>query len=111
MGSVAGRVVVFSIAVLCFTLGPVAVAQQDASPAYLPIVIETSPPASVIVEAGDHLWSISADHLEDQLAQPPNAAEVTPYWREVIEMNVTKLRSGDPNLIYPGETVVLPDAG
>jgi nucleoid-associated protein YgaU len=109
VSSLAGRVVL-SIAVLCFTLGPVAVAQQDASPIYLPIVIETSPPASVVVENGDHLWSISADHLEDHLEQPPSAAEITPYWREVIAQNVALLRSGDPNLIYPGETVVLPDA-
>jgi hypothetical protein len=28
---------------------------------------------------------------------------------EVVEANRERLRSGDPDLIYPGETVVLPD--
>jgi hypothetical protein len=29
----------------------------------------------------------------------------------VIEVNVQSLISGDPDLIYPGETVVLPPTG
>jgi nucleoid-associated protein YgaU len=36
------------------------------------------------------------------------ADEISPYWRVVIETNREGLRSGDPDLIYPGETVVLP---
>ncbi len=111
MSFVARRVVVVSIAVLGFTFGPVALAQQAPPRDYLPIALEASGPATVVVEQGDHLWSISADQLEARLAHPPSAAEITPFWREVIEKNRNQLRSGDPDLIYPGETVVLPDSG
>lgn len=58
----------------------------------------------VIVEKGDHLWKISAERLG------PDASnrQIDPYWREVVEVNTPGLRSGDPDLIYPGEVVELP---
>jgi len=102
---------VVSIAILGFTFGPVAMAEQAVTPSYLPIALESNGPATVVVEKGDHLWSISADHLQERLTHPPSASEITPYWRDVIDANRDQLRSGDPDLIYPGETVVLPDAG
>ena len=40
----------------------------------------------------------------------PSPAEITPYWRRVIVANAGGLRSHDPNLIYPGERIVLPPA-
>lgn len=75
-----------------------------------PITLESGPtdtPAadsSVVVEKGDHLWKISARHVG------PGATdgEVGPYWRKVITVNTPHLRSGDPDLIYPGEVVRLP---
>src|SRR5438067_2421121 len=33
---------------------------------------------------------------------------VAPSWRELIQDNHSSLRSGNPDLIFPGETVVLP---
>ena len=71
-------------------------------------MIEVSTSATVVVEKGDHLWSISASHLESTSGKEPSAAEITPVWVEVIETNRDRLRSGDPDLIYPGETIVLP---
>jgi hypothetical protein len=41
----------------------------------------------------------------------PTAAEITPVWVEVIAANRDRLRSGDPDLIFPGEIVVLPATG
>jgi nucleoid-associated protein YgaU len=38
----------------------------------------------------------------------PEDTEITPYWRQVIEVNREGLLSGDPDLIYPGEMVTLP---
>lgn len=111
MSLVARPVLVVSIAILCFTFDPVAMAQQAGTPVYLPIAIEADGTASVVVEKGDHLWSISSAQLEERLTRPPSAAEITPYWREVVEVNEDRLRSGDPDLIFPGETVILPDAG
>jgi nucleoid-associated protein YgaU len=60
--------------------------------------------ASVVVERGDHLWKISARHLGPEAT----VGEVAPYWRDVITANTPHLRSGDPDLIYPGEVVQLP---
>jgi nucleoid-associated protein YgaU len=60
--------------------------------------------ASVVVAKGDHLWKISARHLGPDASN----GEVAPYWLEVIDVNTPTLRSGDPDLIFPGEVVQLP---
>jgi nucleoid-associated protein YgaU len=80
-----------------------------ADPVRLPVSGPSSSDAdpgsdSVVVVEGDHLWKISAGHLR------PDAAdhEIAPYWLEVIDVNTPNLRSGDPDLIYPGEVVELP---
>ena len=85
----------------------------------------------VIVVHGDHLWALSEEHLaivmgvaEDDLG----VRDLDRYWRHLVSLNMdtsfrsqfglVPLRSGDPDLIYPGEGVVcpkvidvLPDAG
>ena len=58
---------------------------------------------TVVVAKGDHLWKLSARHLKTDANH-----EIAPYWREVIEVNTPHLRSGDPDLIHPGEVVELP---
>lgn len=68
------------------------------------------PPGTVTVARGDHLWSLSERHLSrvwrrDDLADH----EVARYWVEVINLNRGRLRSGNPDLIYPGEVVLLPE--
>jgi nucleoid-associated protein YgaU len=66
---------------------------------------EARPIDEVVVERGDHLWKISQRHLANH---SPGLA-VAPYWIEVIEVNTPSLRSGDPDLIYPGEVIQLPE--
>lgn len=66
------------------------------------------PPNEVIVARGDHLWGIAERRLADVLGRPPTDSEVAPYWVEVKEANRPRLLSGDPNLVYPGEVVLLP---
>jgi len=61
-------------------------------------------PGTVVVQKGDHLWKISGRHLDEQASN----TEIAPYWRQVVEVNTPQLRSGDPDLIYPGEVVHLP---
>lgn len=63
----------------------------------------------VVVAEGDHLWKISKRHLETRLQRLPADSEISPYWRDVIEKNVDDLRSGDPDLIYPGEVIEMPE--
>jgi hypothetical protein len=63
--------------------------------------------ASAVVRRGDNLWRISERHLRT-LASAPSPREVAVYWARVVEANRHTLRSGNPDLIYPDETVLLP---
>jgi nucleoid-associated protein YgaU len=78
----------------------------EKTPVRLPItaIATPSPATTAVVVPGDHLWKISEHHLDS--ADP--ALEVAPYWRQVIEVNTPRLRSGDPDLIFPGEVIELP---
>ena len=62
----------------------------------------------VTVVKGDNLWKLAAVELKEADGHRPSNAEIVPYWRDVIETNVDELRSGDPDLIYPGETIDMP---
>lgn len=66
---------------------------------------------SVRVRPGDHLWGIARAEIARVHGVPAPSvatAEIEPYWREVVATNRRRLRSGDPGLIHPGETVLLP---
>jgi hypothetical protein len=58
------------------------------------------PAASHVIAPGEHLWSIAAHHAAGD--------HVAAYWRRVVDLNRSRLRSGDPDLVYPGEVVELP---
>ena len=60
---------------------------------------------------GEHLWSIAAGQVAMVTGKSPadlSPADVAPYWLRVVELNRHRLRSGNPNLVYPGEVVELP---
>lgn len=61
-----------------------------------------------VVGPGDHLWSIAERVVAGRLGRAPTDDEVAPYWAAVVERNAHRLSSGDPDLVFPGETVVLP---
>jgi nucleoid-associated protein YgaU len=84
-------------------LPPVAAAPAQPAP-------ETRVQASHVVVAGENLWTIARDHLAEARggADEPTTREVAAYWLRVVEANRNRLRSGDPDLIYPGERIVLP---
>ncbi len=64
---------------------------------------------SVTVRRGDHLWSLSEHHLSRVLGRSDlGDHEIARYWVRVIEANRGTIRSGNPDLIYPGEVIVLP---
>lgn len=63
----------------------------------------------VIVSRGDNLWKIAAEDLTEAMPMMPRPGEVTTHWRRIIEINRDRLRSGDPDLIYPGEVIRLPE--
>jgi hypothetical protein len=64
------------------------------------------------VTSGDSLWTIAANQVATTTGRAPAQvpdADVTGYWQRVCDANQGRLRSGDLNLIFPGEQVILPD--
>lgn len=107
MGRCTGRVLIVAVTGSLIVVGTTAAAGEGSTPIRLPF--EPSTRAShVVVVRGDHLWKISDRHLQSVHGGEAGTADVTTYWRLVIEENRTSLRSGDPDLIYPGEVIELP---
>jgi len=102
-----------TFATVLVMIGSAAVAEPAGTPTFVPVALGegSAPNGSVVVQPGDHLWKISATHLEGAFDRPPKPAEIDPYWRVVIETNRTSLSSGDPDLIFPGEVIELPKVG
>ena len=68
-------------------------------------------PTEHTVVAGEHLWGIAAAHLaalSGRAVATLRAEEIAPYWTRLCMLNVEHLRSGNPNLVHPGEVVRLP---
>jgi nucleoid-associated protein YgaU len=64
-----------------------------------------------VVVPGDNLWRIARAELVARGQTDPDIATIARYWRVVVERNRNALRSHNPNLIYPGETIALPEPG
>lgn len=63
------------------------------------------------VVGGDNLWDIAAAHLAGATGRPAqdlSDSEIASYWVRLMAANEGVLRSGDPNLIFPGERVICP---
>jgi hypothetical protein len=94
---------------------PPSTAHVEPPPA-LPPTPATPPPTSPtrtshVIAPGEHLWSISADHVAASTGRPSSElrpADIAPYWWRVVETNQSRLRSGNASLVYPGEVVDLP---
>jgi nucleoid-associated protein YgaU len=71
------------------------------------ITISDGAHLEVVVTEGDHLWALAERRVSSTLGRPAADHEVAPYWRQVVSSN-PEIRSGDPDLIYPGEVIVLP---
>lgn len=63
----------------------------------------------VVVKPGDHMWKLAEAHLEKLTGGPVADHVIGPYWIKVIEANRGRIRSGNPDLIFPGEILVLPE--
>ena len=101
------RTLIVTTATIALLASNVAWAGSPESPIRLPFTdIKDSEHGQVVVAKGDHLWRIS----EGYLLRTESDSAVAPYWRRVIELNVSTLRSGNPDLIYLGEVVLLPSA-
>lgn len=67
-----------------------------------------SAPLTWLVRPGDHLWRIAGEHLTIVLHRQPTRQEHARYWVDVVEAAQPIIRSGNPDLIYPGEEIPLP---
>ncbi|MGH9247002.1 MAG: hypothetical protein ACRD29_22325 [Acidimicrobiales bacterium] len=62
-----------------------------------------------IIEPGEHLWAVAESHLTEAWGRPPTDAEITPYWRQIVEHNRGRLPDpSNPDLVVPGLTIELP---
>ena len=62
----------------------------------------------VEVRRGDTLWKLAEQRLSSPPADSPSQSEISAYWRRLVAVNLPTLTSGDPDLIHPGEIIVLP---
>ncbi len=88
---------------------------EPGSVVYLPAdatnVTVNAPTKHTVVE-GESLWTIAEDQLEgDQSRVHDDPQALAQYWDEVVQANEGRLPSGDANLIFPGDLVVLPGTG
>ncbi len=84
-------------------------APQTAAPAAPQTEVLNTQEHKVI--AGDNLWTIARQALADSSnrnTKDLSEAEIRDYWLKVIDENRSKLRSGDPHWIFPGEVISLP---
>ena len=54
------------------------------------------------------MWGLAEQRLSSVRGREVLDPEIAPYWTEVIAANLARIRSGDPDLIFPGEVLVLP---
>ena len=88
-------------------VAPAPVAPAPVPPA--PVASAPLPARTYEVRAGDNLWRISRAELVIRGNAQPDDSTIARYWQAVIAANRTTLRSGNPNLIFPGELVALPE--
>jgi hypothetical protein len=82
----------------------------------VPVAPAVPPPAPAAgtthtVTGGEHLWSIAAARVASASGRASAdlaPADIAPYWLRVVELNRRRLRSGNPDLVHPGEVVELP---
>lgn len=68
-------------------------------------------PVTATVQAGQSFWSIATAVVAARVGTIPTAEQIGPYWVALVAANAADLRQpDDPDLIYPGQTVVVPSA-
>lgn len=68
-------------------------------------VEEAVPDRQHVAAPGDHLWAIAETELAARLGTPADDTSIERYWRQVILANPGL---DDPDLLFPGDVIVLP---
>jgi len=72
-----------------------------------PTTEPTSDHQDHVVEVGDSLWAIACRTLRQRSGTEPSNLAIDTYWRTIYAANQAVVGT-DPNLIYPGQRLVLP---
>lgn len=65
--------------------------------------------AAYVVRPGDSLWRIAEGTLADRHGGVPLGAEIARFWPRIYETN-RALIGANPNLIFPGQHLEIPEA-
>ncbi len=66
-------------------------------------------PDRVVVRPGDSFWRLAEEAVGEAGGERPQEHEVARYWRRLVEVNRAVLVDDrNPDLLYPGQTLVLP---
>ncbi len=61
------------------------------------------------VRAGESFWAIAVAEVERVTQHQPDLFQVDSYWRTLVQANADRLvHPGNPDLVYPGQVLVLP---
>ena len=71
-------------------------------------VEQPTPGSRYRIAAGDNLWDIAQRVVSQAPGHPPTIQQIASYWVDLIEANRGEIRSGDPNLIFPDENILIP---
>ena len=61
-----------------------------------------------VVDDGEHFWMQAEEALRNEWGRQPSEAEIRSHWLDVKSANVTLISSGDVDLIFPGEELIMP---
>jgi hypothetical protein len=84
------------------------VPQVDDPESAAPHATGSNGPSEVVVQLGDHMWALAEQRLALVRGRDVSDTEIAPYWLKVVGINLSRIRSGDPDLIFPGEILLLP---
>lgn len=61
------------------------------------------------VRSGESFWAIAEAEVERVTRHQPDLSQVDGYWRTLVRANADRLMQlGNPDLVYPGQVLVLP---
>lgn len=66
------------------------------------------PGSRYAVRVGDHLWKIATQVVNAGGDGHADRAKIASYWADLVRTALPEISSGDPNLIHPGEQIMLP---
>lgn len=78
------------------------------SPEDIPAPPPTTGVAAYVVERGDSLWRIARHVLAERTGSRPSSAEIAAFWPAIYEANRSTIGE-NPNLIFPGQRLVIPE--